>query len=62
MKDFCETPNLENIVIGPTCFKNPLHPTSIDLMLTNIIRGFQNSVNYFRPPHDDNKCNEIVFS
>ena len=42
---FCETHNLENIVIGPTCFKNPLHPTSIDLMLTNIIRGFQNSVN-----------------
>ena len=30
MKDFCVTNNLENLVIGPTCFKNPLHPSSID--------------------------------
>ena len=45
MKDFCETYNLENLVIGPTCFKNPLHPSSTDLMLTNQIGRFQNIVN-----------------
>ena len=43
MKDFCDTYALENIVKGPTCFKNPLNPSSIDLMLTNKPRSFQNS-------------------
>ena len=36
--------NLENIVTGPTCFKNPLHLSSIDLMLTNQIWWFQESI------------------
>ena len=45
MKDFCDIYNLENIVIGPTCFKNPFNPSAIDLMLTNRKKSFQNSVN-----------------
>ena len=35
MKSFCETYNLNNLVFGPTCFKNPINPSSIDLVLTN---------------------------
>ena len=45
MKDFCDIYNLENIVICPTCFKNPFNPSAIDLMLTNRKKSFQNSVN-----------------
>ena len=29
---------------GPTCFKNPQNPSSIDLMLTNKPRSFQNNL------------------
>ena len=32
MRSFCETYNLYNLVVGPTCFKNPINPSSIDLM------------------------------
>ena len=31
------------MIKGPTCFKNPERPTSIDVMLTNSYRSFQNS-------------------
>ena len=44
MKEFCETYNLNNLVTEPTCFKNPLNPSSIDVMLTNRIRSFQNTI------------------
>ena len=44
MKDFCDTYNLQNLINEPTCFKSVLNPTSIDLMLTNRARCFQNSV------------------
>ena len=40
MKDFCDIYNLENIGIGPTCFKNPFNPSAIDLMLTNRKKKF----------------------
>ena len=43
MKDFCDTYNLKNLVKDPTCFKNPLNPSSIDVILTNKWRSFQNS-------------------
>ena len=43
MKDFCETYHLKNLITDPTCFKNTSQPTSIDLMLTNKSRSFQNS-------------------
>ena len=44
MKSFCETYNLYNLVVGPTCFKNPINPSSIDLMLTNKRENFQNTI------------------
>ena len=45
MKSFCDIYSLKNIVRGPTCYKNPLKPTSIDLILTNKINIFQNNIN-----------------
>ena len=45
MSEFCDTYNLRNLVVGPTCFKNPLNPSSIDVMLTNQSKRFQNSIN-----------------
>ena len=44
MHEFCETYNLENLIKGPTCFKNPSNPSSIDVMLTNKKSSFQNSM------------------
>ena len=44
MKSFCEKYNLYNLVVGPTCFKNPINPSSIDLMLTNKRKNFQNTI------------------
>ena len=41
---FNETYNLENLIKEPTCFKNPLNPSSIDVMLTNDTNCYQNSV------------------
>ena len=43
MKEFCDTYNLTNLIKEPTCFKNPLNPSSIDLILTNRTRRFQDS-------------------
>ena len=43
MKDFCDTYDLINLIKDPTCFKNPLNPSIIDLVLTNRSRSFQNS-------------------
>ena len=43
MKDFCDTYNLKNLIKDPTCFKNPVNPSSIDVILTNKWRSFQNS-------------------
>ena len=43
MIDICETYNLNNLINEPTCFKNPQNPSTIDLILTNRPRCFQNS-------------------
>ena len=43
MAEFCEIYNFKNLITDPTCFKNVLHPSSIDVILTNKIRSFQNS-------------------
>ena len=40
-KLFCEAFNLTNIVNEPTCYKNPLYPTHIDVILTNKSKQFQ---------------------
>ena len=43
LMDFCDVYDLKNLIKVPTCFKNPEKPTSIDVMLTNSYRSFQNS-------------------
>ena len=43
MNEFCDIYNLQNFITDPTCFKNPLNPSSIDLILTNKPRSFENS-------------------
>ena len=40
----CDTHCLSNMIKEPTCFKNILNPSSIDLILTNRSRMFQNSI------------------
>ena len=40
---FMETYNLKNLVKEPTCYKNPLNPSCIDLILTNKSRNFKNT-------------------
>ena len=44
MADFCELYSLENLIKKPTCYKNPINPSSIDLILTNKMEMFQNSI------------------
>ena len=43
LMDFCGMHNLKKLIKVPACFKNPERPTSIDVMLTNSCRSFQNS-------------------
>ena len=43
IKNFCHMYNLKNLISEPTCYKNPLNPSSIDVILTNKPRSFQNS-------------------
>ena len=40
MREFCDTYNLSNLIKEPTCYKNPLNPSLIDLILTNRPRSF----------------------
>ena len=43
MEEFCEIYNMTNLLKEPTCFKNPLNPSTFDLNLTNRPRSFLNS-------------------
>ena len=43
MTEFGETYNLTNLIKKPTCFKNPLNPSSLDLLLTNRAMSFKTS-------------------
>ena len=44
LRNFCDTYNLDNLIKEPTCFKNLLNPSTIDLILTNRHRRFHNSI------------------
>ena len=44
LKEFCEVYDLENLIKEPTCFKNANNPSSIDVILTNKRKSFQNSM------------------
>ena len=41
METFCDSYSLTCLIKQPTCYKNPLHPKCIDLILTNVPRSFQ---------------------
>ena len=41
MSDFLDIYNLKNLVKNPICFKNPVRPSCIDLILTNKRKSFQ---------------------
>ena len=40
MKIFCDSYSLTSFTKQPTCYKNPSHPKSIDLILTDVTRSF----------------------
>ena len=44
MKEFCDMYGLDNLIKGPTYYKNASNPSSIDVMLTNKKSNFQNSM------------------
>ena len=41
MASFCEIYELRSLINEPTCYKNPLNPSCIDLFLTNNVNSFQ---------------------
>ena len=43
MKHFCDIYHLKNLVNVPTCYKNPLKPSCIDLFQTNCSRSSQDT-------------------
>ena len=43
MSGSCDTFGLSSLIKDATCYKNPENPSSIDLILTNNPRSFQNS-------------------
>ena len=59
MKEFTETYNLNNLIEDPTCFKNPLNPSLIGLILTNR-SSFQNTQTIETGLSDHHKLNITV--
>ena len=55
MQNFCELYNFENLIKGPTCYKNPDNPSSIDVMLTNCGNSFQKTKTVETGLSDHNK-------
>ena len=43
MSEFCDIFDSRNLITEPTCFKNTENPSSIDVILKNKHRSFQNS-------------------
>ena len=43
MSEFCNVYGFHNLIKVPTCYKNPLNPSCIDLILTNKPKNFQYS-------------------
>ena len=43
IKNFCDIYHLKNLVNVPTCYKNPLKPSCINLFLTNCSHSFQDN-------------------
>ena len=60
MKDFCSIYNFKSLINTPTCFKNPLNPSCIDLILTNKPRSFQKSSTIETGLSDCHRCTVTV--
>ena len=43
MENFCKMYNLNNLIDEPTCFKSAENPSSIDVLLTNSRKSFENN-------------------
>ena len=43
LNDFCSLYNFKNLSKEPTCYKNPLNPSCIDLIITNRPNSFQDT-------------------
>ena len=43
MKSFCQIYGCKNTAKGKTCFRNPINPTCIDLIITDRRKSFQES-------------------
>ena len=42
LSSFCDDNKLKSLIKSPTCYKNPVNPKCIDLMLTNFPKSFIN--------------------
>ena len=60
VKDFCEIYSCKNLIKDNTCFKNPLKPSCIDLIITNRPKSFQSSVTIETGLSDFHKMTLIV--
>ena len=61
MKKFRETYNLSSLIKLPTCFRNPTNPSSIDVILTNRTRSFQEHKVVDTELPDHHKMTSTVF-
>ena len=61
MEEFCEIYNMTNLIKEPPCFKNPLNPSTIDLILTNRPRSFLSSKAIETGLSDHHKLTITVF-
>ena len=43
LNDFCNLYNFKNLIREPTCYKNPLNPSCIDLIIINRLNSFQDT-------------------
>ena len=46
MKSFCQIYNFKNLLDKPTCYKNPIDPLCVDLIITDKPKSFQNSCTF----------------
>ena len=61
LNEFCQTYSLRNLINEPTCFKSPHNPSSIDVILTNKSRCFQNTCVVETGLSDHHKMTVTVF-
>ena len=60
MKYLCEVFKLKHLVKIPTCFKKPINPRCIDILLTNRVHNFQNTITVETVLSDNHKLTVTV--